>query len=1185
MDSNPFGKKEDVYGYQTLWRELGYYISRLEHYERSLKFFDEAIKKTPNDKRALIGRARARAKACQYEGALEDVNKALSFDPDDLVVLADKALNTYLSCEFEEGLVQNTRPLRDHFKIIRKLAWKRNFEAQKPFQPKARKGKKKKKKDLGKQLEFIQPKLKKKPKRKSVRGSKGSGGGEAEKAEVLSIRDSLHSQESEKAIVPPYPHHFPFRPLQNYTTNIENYMAEKYLDSMYLEKIFLKKLQYEHGAKSPNQKGSEKIIRLAKEGYKAVSYKQELLRTRSPFYYIKYQEAHASGSLKARQAEELILQQQITKKEADVLMNKLIACFENKQLQHMLQVAEKLKYYCDSKPKRIMPDKDNYLQEILRKIRRGFYELNRLNKNQMPYEQPKRIYVAFGYPVSREPSTDSVIKQFKNVYLDHKKQIELFEKRLQQAETNDQLCWCYHELSRYHLETKKWELARVYSRKCIQESIKEEGHPEWHLNALMLLVRINIQQHNKNDARTELQEGIAIADQLQDENLKEYLEKCLEVVETIEFDDLFGPKMLEKREQKMLSMMSTPKMKDEFAHLFRMMAAMPASRRMTVMPGVRMDDSKDRKYDGALEDINKALSFDPDDLVVLADKALNTYLSCEFEEGLVQNTRLLPRRQKPDHFSMGVMLCTNAIETCIGERSGRPLRDHFKIIRKLAWKMNFEAQKPFQPIPRKRKKKKKSLGKVDFIQPINKKKHRSKSAHQGATESKEGEGDNDADALSIKDSLHSEETDRDIVPPYPHHFPFRPLQNYTTNIENFMAEKYLGSMYLEKIFLKKLQYEHGARSPNQKGTEKIIKLAKEGYKAVSYKQELLRTRRPFYYIKFLEAHASSALKARQAQELIMQQMITKNEADVLMNKLIECSEKKQLQKLLQVAEKLKSYCDSKPKRIMPDKDEYLNAILVRIRRGFYDLNRLNKKQIFYEQHKRIFAAFAIPLSREPSTDSVIKEFKNVYVDYKKQIELFERRLLQAVTNDQLCWCYHELSRYHLELKKWELARVYSRKCIQESKKEEGHPEWVLNALMLLVRIDIQQHNKNDARSELLEACDLADKLQDENLREFDDIFGPKVLEKRQQKMLSMMATPKMKDEFAHLFRMMAAMPASRRMTVIPGVRVGNTDKSKKKSSRMQSIIPNTVREDQTMVKERIRQSKGFGFMELVQYHV
>lgn len=76
-----------------------------------MKFFDEALKNTPLDKRALIGRSRARAKACLYEGAIDDINKALKINPNDLVVLADKALNTYLSCEFEEGLLQNTRLL------------------------------------------------------------------------------------------------------------------------------------------------------------------------------------------------------------------------------------------------------------------------------------------------------------------------------------------------------------------------------------------------------------------------------------------------------------------------------------------------------------------------------------------------------------------------------------------------------------------------------------------------------------------------------------------------------------------------------------------------------------------------------------------------------------------------------------------------------------------------------------------------------------------------------------------------------------------------------------------------------------------------------------------------------------------------------------------------------------------
>lgn len=77
----------------------------------ALHYFDQALNKTPEDKRALIGRSWARAKACQYKGALSDIDKAISIDSNDYVVLAHKALNTYLNCEFEDALVQNLRLL------------------------------------------------------------------------------------------------------------------------------------------------------------------------------------------------------------------------------------------------------------------------------------------------------------------------------------------------------------------------------------------------------------------------------------------------------------------------------------------------------------------------------------------------------------------------------------------------------------------------------------------------------------------------------------------------------------------------------------------------------------------------------------------------------------------------------------------------------------------------------------------------------------------------------------------------------------------------------------------------------------------------------------------------------------------------------------------------------------------
>lgn len=147
---------------------------------------------------------------------------------------------------------------------------------------------------------------------------------------------------------------------------------------------------------------------------------QELLRTRRPFYFIKYQEARVSGALKARQEEELNIQQQNAKKEADVLLIKMQDALKNKNLRVMLDIGEKLKQYCDSKSRRLLMDKDFYLQEIYKSVRRGFYELNRLNKEQFLWDQEKRIYVAFGLPVSRSPSSDSVVEQFRNVFADYK---------------------------------------------------------------------------------------------------------------------------------------------------------------------------------------------------------------------------------------------------------------------------------------------------------------------------------------------------------------------------------------------------------------------------------------------------------------------------------------------------------------------------------------------------------------------------------------------------------------------------------------------------------------------------------------------------------------------------------------------------------------------------------------------
>lgn len=58
-------------------------------------------------------------------------------------------------------------------------------------------------------------------------------------------------------------------------------------------------------------------------------------------------------------------------------------------------------------------------------------------------------------------------------------------------------------------------------------------------------------------------------------------------MDKIDFDEPFGYRVVAKREKEIISVIPEQKMKIEVAYLFRKMAAMPASRRMSIMPGIR----------------------------------------------------------------------------------------------------------------------------------------------------------------------------------------------------------------------------------------------------------------------------------------------------------------------------------------------------------------------------------------------------------------------------------------------------------------------------------------------------------------------------------------------------------------------------------------------------------------------
>lgn len=144
------------------------------------------------------------------------------------------------------------------------------------------------------------------------------------------------------------------------------------------------------------------------------------MRTRRPFYYIKYQEGIISPALKKRLEEAL----QKTRDNASQIVFNMFEmikeCIERKDTRKVMELAEQLKIYCDARTRNILPHKDNYFEELYNLVGKALVSLKRLNYEQYPWDQEKRIYQMLGYQISREPSTDSVVKQFKDIFIDYK---------------------------------------------------------------------------------------------------------------------------------------------------------------------------------------------------------------------------------------------------------------------------------------------------------------------------------------------------------------------------------------------------------------------------------------------------------------------------------------------------------------------------------------------------------------------------------------------------------------------------------------------------------------------------------------------------------------------------------------------------------------------------------------------
>lgn len=81
----------------------------------------------------------------------------------------------------------------------------------------------------------------------------------------------------------------------------------------------------------------------------------------------------------------------------------------------------------------------------------------------------------------------------------------------------------------------------------------------------------------------------------------------------------------------------------------------------------------------------------------------------------------------------------------------------------------------------------------------------------------------------------------------------------------------------------------------------------------------------------------------------------------------------------------------------------------------------------------------------------------------------------ASTPLELAWLHHEFCKFLIGIHRFDLARFYAKKG-RDTAHKANCEEWILNIDHLILRIEIHQNNRNEARDAAISALECARKL-------------------------------------------------------------------------------------------------------------
>ncbi|XP_070149781.1 outer dynein arm-docking complex subunit 4 [Polyergus mexicanus] len=414
-------------------------------------------------------------------------------------------------------------------------------------------------------------------------------------------------------------------------------------------------------------------------------------------------------------------------------------------------------------------------------------------------------------------------------------------------------------------------------------------------------------------------------------------------------------------------------------------------------------------------------------------------------------------------------------------------------------------------------------------------------------------------------------------------------------LQRVIAKMDMGGLTIDKDFLEKIvSRPEIVVSPSKISTAELLALASTCHRNAMNLQELLRMRRPLYILLFQRRKISKGRKMMIERERKLRRNIIVLEADFLLHRVHVAKITKDYPTFFKLIDRIKNKFDSYSDKMFPLKRKCLDALYKMVAwvyigtRNLMCLDNEKLKTRYLKHHLGIRVA-TLPRDSDLAWMSTVNP--------KETLKMFRRRLAMASTPLELAWLHHEFCKCLIDIHRFDLARFYAKKGRDIAQKADCE-EWVLNIDHLILRIEIHQNNRNEARDAAVLALACAkklgidylidfyeraikavDELDVERIGDFDDVTA------RQQFILELM--PKeMKGEVDFLWRRMNVVPAERRLSVMPGCKP--IDRKFKMPCMRRTILPSPPKDPErdariVLLKQYAPSHKRPGFMNFEEF--